>query len=162
MKKFPGVYTHSMETIYLPLSAQVAVGTFFRKSPEGNKEIKTNQTIYWFTVNFASLGPLDSVLACHYLVFWLLRQGPQKNHLCFQFHLFSRNSAYVTLYSIYIEWKMAEISGKMSISHVWTHNTFTITLHEHTLSGALLFTSVYWTADIHISLWYISFERACH
>ena len=27
-----GVYTHSMETIYLSLRAQVAVGTFFMKS----------------------------------------------------------------------------------------------------------------------------------
>ena len=31
--KVLGVYTHSMETIYLSLSAQVAVGTFFMKSP---------------------------------------------------------------------------------------------------------------------------------
>ena len=29
MNKVPGVYTHSMEIIYLSLSAQVAVGTFF-------------------------------------------------------------------------------------------------------------------------------------
>ena len=33
MKKVPGVYTHSVETIHLSLNAQVAVGTFFRKSP---------------------------------------------------------------------------------------------------------------------------------
>ena len=31
--KVLGVYTHSMETIYPSLSAQVAVGTFFMKSP---------------------------------------------------------------------------------------------------------------------------------
>ena len=31
MKKDPGVYTHSMETIFLSLTAQVAVGTFSRK-----------------------------------------------------------------------------------------------------------------------------------
>ena len=29
------MYTHSMETIYLSLSAQVAVSTFFVKSPVG-------------------------------------------------------------------------------------------------------------------------------
>ena len=34
MKKVPSVYTHySMTTIYLFLSAQVAEGTIFRKSP---------------------------------------------------------------------------------------------------------------------------------
>ena len=33
MKKVPTVYTHSMKTIYLSLSAQVAEGTFFMKSP---------------------------------------------------------------------------------------------------------------------------------
>ena len=33
MKKVPSVYTHSMKTIHLLLSAQVAEGTFFRKSP---------------------------------------------------------------------------------------------------------------------------------
>ena len=32
-KKVLGVYTYSMETIYLSLRAQVAVGTFFMKSP---------------------------------------------------------------------------------------------------------------------------------
>ena len=32
IKKVLGVYTHSVETIYLSLSAQVAVGTFFMKS----------------------------------------------------------------------------------------------------------------------------------
>ena len=34
MKNFPSVYTHSIETIYLFLSAQEAEGTVFRKSPE--------------------------------------------------------------------------------------------------------------------------------
>ena len=33
IKKVLGVYNHSMETIYLSLRAQVAVGTFFMKSP---------------------------------------------------------------------------------------------------------------------------------
>ena len=33
IKKVPGLYTHSMETIYLSLSTQVALGTFFRKFP---------------------------------------------------------------------------------------------------------------------------------
>ena len=33
MKKVPGVYTHSMETIYLSPRDQVAGGTYFRKSP---------------------------------------------------------------------------------------------------------------------------------
>ena len=33
MKNVPGVYTHSMETIYVSIpNAQVARGTFFRKS----------------------------------------------------------------------------------------------------------------------------------
>ena len=31
--KVPSVYTHSMTTIYLSLSAQVAEGTICRKSP---------------------------------------------------------------------------------------------------------------------------------
>ena len=31
MNKVPSVYTHSMESIYLSLSAQVAEGTVFRK-----------------------------------------------------------------------------------------------------------------------------------
>ena len=33
VKKVLGVYTHSMETFCLSLRAQVAVGTFFMKSP---------------------------------------------------------------------------------------------------------------------------------
>ena len=33
MKKVLLVYTHSMTTIYLSLSAQVAISTFFMKSP---------------------------------------------------------------------------------------------------------------------------------
>ena len=33
MKKVLSVYTHSMTTIYLSLSAQVAISTFFMKSP---------------------------------------------------------------------------------------------------------------------------------
>ena len=33
MKKVPSVYTHSMKTIYLSLSAKVAEGTIFRKFP---------------------------------------------------------------------------------------------------------------------------------
>ena len=33
IKKVLGVYTHSMETIYLYLRVQVDVGTFFMKSP---------------------------------------------------------------------------------------------------------------------------------
>ena len=33
MKKVPSVYTHSMKTIHLLLSAQVAEGTSFMKSP---------------------------------------------------------------------------------------------------------------------------------
>ena len=33
-KKVHGVYTHLIETIYLSLSGQVAVGTFFMKSPD--------------------------------------------------------------------------------------------------------------------------------
>ena len=33
MKKVHGMYIHSMETIYLSRSAQVAEGTVFRKSP---------------------------------------------------------------------------------------------------------------------------------
>ena len=33
MKIVPSVYTHSMKTIYLSLSAHVAEGTIFRKSP---------------------------------------------------------------------------------------------------------------------------------
>jgi len=33
MKKILSVYTHSMTTIYLSLSAQVAISTFFMKSP---------------------------------------------------------------------------------------------------------------------------------
>ena len=35
MKKVLSVYTHSMTTIYLSLSAQVAISTFFMKSPLG-------------------------------------------------------------------------------------------------------------------------------
>ena len=33
MKKVLSVYTHSMTTIYLSQSAQVAISTFFMKSP---------------------------------------------------------------------------------------------------------------------------------
>ena len=32
-KRYLGVYTHSMETIYLSINAQVVVGTFFMKPP---------------------------------------------------------------------------------------------------------------------------------
>ena len=33
LKKVPGVFTHSMETIYLSMSAHVAEGTFFQEIP---------------------------------------------------------------------------------------------------------------------------------
>ena len=43
MKKVLSVYTHSMTTIYLSLSAQVAISAFFMKSPlpdfETTKEV---------------------------------------------------------------------------------------------------------------------------
>jgi len=38
MKKELSVYTHSMTTIYLSLSAQVAISTFFMKSPLAGEE----------------------------------------------------------------------------------------------------------------------------
>ena len=40
MKKVLSVYTHSMTTIYLSLSAQVAISTFFMKSPLADWESK--------------------------------------------------------------------------------------------------------------------------
>ena len=40
--RYLGVYTHSMETIYLFLSTQVAVGTFFMKSTEVREHVKLN------------------------------------------------------------------------------------------------------------------------
>ena len=36
LKKILSVYTHAMKTIYLSLSAQVAISTFFMKSPVGD------------------------------------------------------------------------------------------------------------------------------
>ena len=39
MKKVLSVYTHSMTTIYLSLSAQVAISTFFMKSPLSHTSI---------------------------------------------------------------------------------------------------------------------------
>ena len=36
MKKVLSVYTHLMTTIYLSLSAQIAISTFFMKSPLGD------------------------------------------------------------------------------------------------------------------------------
>ena len=39
IKKVLSVYTHSMTTIYLSLSAQVAKSTFFMKSPVSNREL---------------------------------------------------------------------------------------------------------------------------
>jgi hypothetical protein len=48
------VYTHSMETIYLSLSAQVAVGTFFMKSPGGFHE-KGTFSVHSFNDDYLSI-----------------------------------------------------------------------------------------------------------
>ena len=47
-KKVLGVYTRAMETIYLSLSAQVAVGTFFMKSPvrKRNLLLKLKENVF--------------------------------------------------------------------------------------------------------------------
>ena len=46
IKKVLSVYTHSMTTIYLSLSAQVAKSTFFMKSPVSvKKKLKTFKRI---------------------------------------------------------------------------------------------------------------------
>ena len=49
MKKVPSVYTHSMKTIYLSLSAQVAEGTIFGKPPLSEKERGYNSFCFAFT-----------------------------------------------------------------------------------------------------------------
>ena len=52
MKKVLSVYTHSMTTIYLSLSAQVAISTFFMKSPLYDKMFKILLNIFNFHMHF--------------------------------------------------------------------------------------------------------------
>ena len=59
--KVLGVYTRSMETIYLSMRAQVAVGTFFMKSPV----VKNVKKCIW---NFKTFDKWFNLISIHTLL----------------------------------------------------------------------------------------------